>query len=112
MAVYYASKAYVLHFSEAIAEELAGTGVTVTALCPGPTATGFQDRANIHGAGVLRFGMMDAATVAEGGYRAFMAGKRVVVPGLLGWLGSKVFRLLPRRVTAALIRQLNQRPSD
>src|SRR4029453_2799772 len=74
MAVYYATKAYVISFSEAIANELAGTGGTVPVLCPGPTATGFQQRAGTSGLSrVLR--PMDAATVARLGYRALMSGK-------------------------------------
>src|SRR5271163_3897825 len=75
MAVYYATKAYVLHFSEAIANELEGTGVTVTCLCPGPTSTEFQKRAKLEGIRLTKFGTMDAHTVAEDGYRVLIAGK-------------------------------------
>ena len=65
MAVYYATKAYVLSFSEAITEELRGTGVTVTALCPGPTRTEFQARANMGSSRLARYGLQDARPVAE-----------------------------------------------
>src|SRR5271170_2823541 len=65
MAVYFATKAYVLHFSEALANELHGTDVTVTCLCPGPTATEFAKRAQITDLRLLKFGSMDAHTVAE-----------------------------------------------
>src|SRR5579859_3419848 len=77
MAVYFATKAYVLSFSEALANELAGTGITVTCLCPGATATEFHKRAKATGQRLLKFGSMDAHTVAEDGYRALMAGKPV-----------------------------------
>ncbi len=76
-AVYCAGKAYVLHFSEGIAEELSGTGVTVTALCPGATRTNFAKRANIEDIRLFRGFVMDARTVAEIGYKALMRGKRV-----------------------------------
>src|ERR1035438_7015579 len=65
MAVYFATKAYVLHLSEALANELKGTGVTVTCLCPGATATEFHKRANATGMRLLKMGSMDARTVAE-----------------------------------------------
>jgi hypothetical protein len=92
MAVYYASKAYVLSFTEAIAEELRGTGVTATALLPGPTRTEFQSRAHMAGSRLVRLGMADARSVAEAGYRGMEAGRAVVIPGL----GSKALSLLVR----------------
>lgn len=95
-AVYAATKAYVLSFSEALAEELRGTPVSVTALCPGATRTGFQARAGIGQVRLVRWGMMNATTVAEAGYRAMMAGRRVVVPGLVNNLSVLGIRLLPR----------------
>ncbi|MCP4539574.1 MAG: SDR family oxidoreductase [Chloroflexi bacterium] len=96
MATYCASKAYVLNFSEAIAEELRGTGVSVTALCPGVTRTGFQARAHVENTPLIRSGSMSAARVAEIGYKALMRGKRVVVPGLTNWLVAFSVRLTPR----------------
>ncbi len=72
MAVYYASKAYVLSFSEAIAEEVADMGITVTALCPGATATGFQERADRADSRLFKSKIMDARSVARAGYRALM----------------------------------------
>src|ERR1035438_6370814 len=75
MAVYFATKAYVLHFSEALGNELDGSGVTVTCLCPGATITEFHKRAKATGQRLLKLGAMDARTVAEDGYRALIAGK-------------------------------------
>ena len=108
MAVYYATKAYVLHFSEAIANELQGTGVTVTCLCPGPTVTEFHKRANMLGARMLQFGAMDARTVAEDGYRALMAGKPVVISGFRNWLLAQSVRFSPRRMVTAVARKLQE----
>jgi len=109
MAVYFATKAFVLSFSEALAEELAGTGVTVTALCPGPTPTGFQRRAYMERAplgGRLVTG--DVAAVARAGYQGMVKGKRIVVPGWLNRVGTVLPRLAPRslvtRVVAGLTR--------
>src|SRR5260370_2124075 len=76
MAVYFATKAYVLHFSEALANELNRSGVTVTALCPGPTAPQFHKRANATRMNLLKLGAMDARTVAEDGYRALVELRR------------------------------------
>lgn len=108
MAVYYATKAYVLHFSEAIANELKGTGVTVTCLCPGATATEFHKRANMMDIRLLQFGAMDARTVAEDGYRALMAGKPVVISGFKNWLLAQSVRFSPRRMVTAVARALQE----
>ncbi len=108
MAVYYASKAYVLHFSEAIANELQGTGVTVTCLCPGPTATEFQKRANIAGIRLTEYGCMDARTVAEDGYRALMAGKPAVISGFRNWLLAQSVRFAPRRLVTTIARKIQE----
>jgi short-subunit dehydrogenase len=111
MATYYASKAYVLSLSEALAEELSGTGVTVTALCPGPTPTGFQARAQLPGTrrvGGSRFGT-DPATVARAGYDGLMKGRRVVIPGLGTRLLVAAVRFAPRRLITKIIRFIQQR---
>jgi len=107
MALYYASKAYVLSFSEALSEETRGTGVTVTALCPGTTKTGFQERAKLDGSGLVRLGLADARSVAEVGYRAMMAGRVVVVPGLVNKLLAGLVRLSPRSAVRRVVRVLN-----
>lgn len=108
MAVYFATKAYVLHLSEALANELHGTGVTVTCLCPGPTATEFHKRANATGQRLLKFGAMDPRTVAEDGYRALMAGKPVVISGFKNWLVAQSVRFSPRRMVTAIARKMQE----
>ena len=108
MAVYYATKAYVLHLSEAIANELQDSGVTVTCLCPGPTETEFQARAKISGIRLTKFGTMDARTVAEDGYRALMRGEPVAISGFKNWLVAQSVRFAPRRMVAAIARKLQE----
>lgn len=104
MAVYYASKAYVLSLSEAVAEEQRGGGVTVTALCPGPVETEFHERAGMDDARLVGWVRQDAETVAEAGYRGAMAGEAVVVPGwrfkLLGLAAKLSPRWLSRKAAA------------
>ena len=106
MAVYYATKAYVLSFSEALHEELRDTGVTVTTLAPGPTATSFQIRAQIDAVPLFRSGLMDAASVAKIGYAALNRGQRLVIPGLRNSLGAFLIRLAPRRLVLRFVRSL------
>jgi len=106
--VYAATKAFVLSFSSALAEELRGTGVTVTALCPGATRTEFQARAHIGRVRLLRFGVLEAATVAEVGYRAMMSGQRVVVPGLYNQAQILLARLLPSSLMVRMARAMLQ----
>lgn len=99
-AVYCATKAYVLSFSEAISEELKGTGVTVTTLCPGATSTEFASRARIEDLRLFRFkcGVMSARRVAKIGYQALMKGKRSVVAGMANKLTVLLLKWMPRRV--------------
>jgi short-subunit dehydrogenase len=109
MAIYYATKAFVLSFSEAIGNELEGTGVTVTALCPGPTATGFQARTKLENSRLFkRMKVMDARTVAEAGYRALMAGKPVVIPGLTNKLMALSVRFSPRSIVTKIARRMQE----
>ncbi len=96
MAVYYASKAFVLSFSEALHEELQGTGVRVTNLCPGPTETGFSRVARAYQTRKLQAAKMSAAEVAAAGHRAFRSGASIAVPGLKNRLLLALIRLLPR----------------
>jgi short-subunit dehydrogenase len=109
MALYYATKAFVLSFSEAIGNELEGTGVTVTALCPGPTATGFQARTKLEKSRLIkRMKVMDARTVAEAGYRGLMAGKPVVIPGLMNKLLAQSVRFSPRVLVTKIARMMQE----
>lgn len=97
-AVYCASKAFVLNFSEAIAEELKGTGVTVTALCPGATKTNFAKRAHIEDIKLFRGKLLKASKVANIGYKALMKGKPVVIAGTYNKTITEAVRLMPRRL--------------
>jgi short-subunit dehydrogenase len=112
MAVYYASKAYVLSFSEALAEELRGTGITVTALCPGPTRTGFQKRGNLEDSRLVQGNIADARSVALAGFRGMMAGKPLVIPGFSNKLVPWVVRLSPRRMVPRVVRRMQERVRD
>ena len=111
MAVYYATKAYVISFSEALAEEVSGTGLTVSVLCPGPTETGFQRRASMEESklfsGLLQ--VADAASVARAGYEGFRAGKRVVIPGLINKVGVQSIRVTPRALATKVIKKMQER---
>jgi short-subunit dehydrogenase len=103
-AIYYATKAYVLSFTEALAAELAGTGVRVTLLAPGATATEFAAAAGYPGP---RRGAMDPTTVARAGYEGLRAGRVLVVPSREGRLVTLGLRLLPR---AAVRKAMQLRP--
>jgi len=109
MAVYYATKAYVLSFSEALANELSGTGVTVTALCPGPTMTEFQRTAGAGETALFRSPLvMDAAAVARAGYQGMRRGQRLVIPGVANNVLVQALRVSPRRLATALVRRIQE----
>lgn len=109
MAVYYASKAYVLHWSIALANELAHTGVTVTCLCPGPTRTGFQRAAGMLDSPLFKkLHTMDAPNVAKRGYDAMERGKAMVTPGFMNALGAFGTRLVPRTLAARIARRAQE----
>ncbi len=110
MAVYYATKAYVLSFSEALAAELSGTGVTVTALCPGPTITEFQQTAGIEDSWLFRGPLvMDAAKAARAGWEGARRGKRIVIPGLGNKFLKEAVRFSPRRLVTATAETLQKK---
>jgi uncharacterized protein len=107
MAVYYATKAYVISFSEALANELKNTGVTVTCLCPGATDTGFQGRAGVENTKLFKtLRPMDAKTVARDGYRGLMTGKTLVISGFRNWLVAESVRFSPRNLVTAVSRKV------
>jgi short-subunit dehydrogenase len=108
MAVYYATKSFVLSFSEALSEELRGTGVHVSAFCPGPTRTEFQSRAGISNAMMKGFAGMDAAPVASIGYKGLMRGKRVVIPGVINRIGVFFAKISPNIVLMKVIKSLHK----
>jgi short-subunit dehydrogenase len=109
MAAYYATKAYVLSLSEALAYELRDTGVTVTCLCPGPTATEFSDVAGATKTKLFKKGrLMTATAVAEAGYAGLMAGKRVVIPGFQNRLLARLSPFLPRALTSRIVERYQQ----
>ena len=106
MAVYYATKAYVLSVSEAVAEELNGTGVTVTALCPGPTESGFQAVAAMENSKLIKGRkIMDSQTVAELGVKAMLAGKPMIVTGFKNKLQAMSPKFTPRRLIPAMVKR-------
>jgi short-subunit dehydrogenase len=107
MATYYASKAFVLSFTEALAGELRGTGVTATASCPGPTSTEFGEVAGSSKSNLFKRHLADAASVARHGYRAMLAGKVVAIPGLQNKLSVQSVRIAPRAAVRAISAKLN-----
>ena len=110
MAVYYATKAYVLSFSLAVSEEVRGTGVTVTALCPGVTETGFQERARMQDSRLVAGRKMPGAReVAEFGYREMMAGRPMAVVGTRNRVMALGTRLVPRSLAARVVMKAQER---
>jgi uncharacterized protein len=103
MAVYFATKAYVISFTEALRAELKSRGVKVTLLCPGPVRTGFQERAGIGGEKLPRLLSRSAEEVAREAYDGFMVGRSIVVPGWPNRLMTMMPRLFPRRGLSALV---------
>jgi uncharacterized protein len=109
MAVYFATKAYVLSFSEALANELEGTGVTVTVLCPGTTHSAFHERTGMADSKLMQGKrIMDAETVANIGYQALMKGKTIVIPGLINKILAKIIRFIPRNLVTKIVRSMQE----
>ena len=107
MAVYYATKAYVVAFTEALAEEIVGSALRVSCLAPGPTATGFAAEAHMTESRLFRLGAMKATDVARIGYKGWKLRKVVVVPGLTNRLGVVLVRVSPRSLVRRLLKYLN-----
>lgn len=108
MAVYYAAKSYILSYTEALAGELRGTGIQVTALCPGPTETRFAERADAAKAKLFATGRMQPAEVARQGYLGYRAGRRIVIPGWRNRLMAMSIRFVPREVVLFIVRYLHR----
>ncbi len=110
MAMYYATKAYVLSFSEAVAKELQGTGVTMTTLCPGPTKTNFQATAAADSSKLFkRLHVATAKEVAETGYKALLKGKPIAIHGILNKILVFTTRLAPRNAVVSIINKIQER---
>ena len=108
MSLYYASKEFVRSFSEAVAEEVEGTGVSVTALCPGPTATGFEKAAEMKDSKMFTFfRAADAKVVAEAGYKAMMKKKFLLYYGFSTKLMNIAARILPRSISRKFAGKIN-----
>jgi short-subunit dehydrogenase len=108
MAVYYATKAFVLMFSEGIAEEVRARGITVTAHCPGATATNFSQTAGNDESFLFKLGAAPADKVAKDAYRSMMKGKVVAIEGFMNWLAAFAVRFAPRALVRKIARWLNQ----
>lgn len=109
MSVYCASKAYVLSFGEALAGELAGSGVKITTLCPGPVETGFQEKAEFNDPALLK--MLKPATaheIAIYGYNSMMSGKRLAIHGWMNRFMVFSLRFSPRWMVSSLVKRLHQ----
>jgi short-subunit dehydrogenase len=113
MAVYYATKAYVLSFTEALNRELKDTGVHATALCPGPVATGFQARAEFDSSmGLTRMPMQSAEQVARAGFSAFCRRQAVVIPGGMNFVMAKSAGVAPRGVLLSIVEGMQKKRQD
>jgi uncharacterized protein len=106
MAVYYATKAYVLSFSEALANELHGSGITVSVVCPGPTRSSFQRAAGMDASRLFLHGVMQASEVAAIAYRGFTSGKTTIIPGLRNKLLAQSVRFGPRKLVPMIVRAM------
>jgi short-subunit dehydrogenase len=110
MSVYYATKAYVLHFSEALSNELNGTGVSITVLCPGPTESGFQEAANMSESRLVKNRKLpSSAEVAQYAYKAMMNEKRVAIHGFMNYLMANSVRFYPRSMVLKVARMIQDK---
>jgi uncharacterized protein len=110
MAVYYATKSYVLFFSEAICNELQGTGVSVTCLCPGATESGFQQAAALEESKLVKGKKLPTSKqVAEFGYKAMMKNKMTVIHGLMNTIMATSIRFTPRKLALAIVRKIQEK---
>jgi uncharacterized protein len=107
MAVYYATKAYVVSFTEALAEEVTGSDLRVSCLCPGPTVTEFAETAKMTNSNLFRRETMTAADVARIGYEGWKKGRVVVIPGRSNRMGAAMVRIAPRSMVRRIVKRLN-----
>jgi short-subunit dehydrogenase len=108
MTVYYATKAFVQNFSEALANEVKGFGVTITALCPGPTESNFQAAAEMSDSPLFKRKMPTSLDVAEYGFKAMMAGKTVAIHGVQNKILHKIVRFSPRKLVTSAVRKIQE----
>lgn len=108
MATYYATKAFVNHFSEALAGEVEGTGVSVTVSCPGATATEFSSVAGNDKSNLFKGGVATSMDVARHGYRAMMKGTRLAIPGIKNKVALQALRVSPRSAVLSIAARLNR----
>lgn len=112
MSVYYATKAYVLSFTEGIAEEVAGSGVKVTCLCPGPTESSFAERAGMTDTNLFKSStLMSVEDVAREGFDGWNAGKTIVIPGFANRRGVAMVKFAPRQMVRRIVKRLNSTTS-
>ena len=112
MAVYFATKAYVLSFSEAVDNEVRDKGVTVTILCPGATESGFQAAAAMEESALVKGKKLPTSKdVAEYGYAAMLKGKTVAIHGVMNWILANSVRFAPRAFVVKLARKLQDKAS-
>ncbi len=111
MAVYYATKGFVLLFSEGVAEEVKGSGVTVTVHCPGATATEFAGRAGNDESFLFKLGAAPADKVARHAYKSMMKGKVVAIEGVMNWISAFSVRFGPRALVRKIAKWLNRTPA-
>jgi short-subunit dehydrogenase len=110
MAVYYATKSYVLFLGEAMANELEGTGVTVTTLCPGASETGFQNAADLHESKLVKGKKLPTAKeVADFGYKHMMRGSLTVIPGFMNYMNAQASRFVPRKWVLKIVRMVQEK---
>jgi hypothetical protein len=110
MAVYYATKAYVLFLSEAIDSEVRSKGISVTAYCPGPTQTGFFEAGNVQDSRLVKGRTLTSARiVAQKGYKAMIKGKTVAIPGMMNTIMSFSVRFIPRAAAVRIAKFMQEK---
>ncbi|MFN4812059.1 MAG: SDR family NAD(P)-dependent oxidoreductase [Bacteroidota bacterium] len=110
MAVYYATKAYVLSFSEAVDNEVRDQGISITALCPGATESGFQAAASMEESNLVKGRKLPGSKeVAEYGYAAMLKGKTVSIHGFMNWIMANSVRFIPRSIVVKVTRKIQDK---